>query len=151
LRVSNKDKVNVEFDRIDSNFWPYLAGLIDSKGTISIYIHEDKSVDRGFTWDTSLKITHKNKQFLEALQSKFGGSVSKSGKFYQFRIGGNKVRAVLKKTVPFILLKQKQAIWALQALDLVYAHKSKSFDSVKTDKSLNMLRLRIQTVNNKNA
>ena len=144
--LKNKEEKLKDHDNL---FWAYLAGMMDANGCIMITKLKDPKASRGFSWQVNVRVGCKNGSYLEGLKESIGGCISKSGNSHQWRIGGNTARVVLSKVFPYLIIKQKQCVWAIKALELTRGHRKRGFDSIRTDKCLNTLCLKISTFNQK--
>ena len=153
---SSLEMTKENLGKVSQEFWIYLAGMIDGDGSIMINTHKDHKAKRGYCWEINVKVSNTQKVFLEALKKTVGGSVSRCGPsqygirpVYQWKIGGNTARVTLDRIYPYLIIKKKQCMWAMQALEITIGHRRKGYDQVKSDKCLNMLRLKVKTFNRK--
>ena len=102
----------------------YLAGIIDGEGTISV--SKRYGISRNATYFHQFKIGNTDIRLIQWLVDNFGGSFPKCMKLkgnrkdaYVWCLSGHASYKLLKKVMPYLLLKQKQAIYAIQLYENV--------------------------------
>ena len=110
------------------HFYSYLAGVIDSDGSISVLKRHQKRTTPTFTVTLQLtwKKTKNSEFFLKFLKAKYGGTifvqkyrVTSYGKIsttLKYSCTARKVEVLLKDIEPYIFLKTKQIKLALELL-----------------------------------
>lgn len=109
------------------NFAAYLAGIMDSDGSISICIRHRNRPTPSYcvlvqlTW----MATDKTLSAMEKIKSVYGGSINKhkrgngftNGKdIYKYQISTQQSRKLLEDILPFLLLKKEQCETALELI-----------------------------------
>lgn len=106
----------------------YIAGLIDSDGSISIVRRSCKNTSRGYNHREMVQITWKHsiiaEQVFNELKNMFGGSVfvheRKSGfatrhtTLVKYTVEGKGAEAMMIAILPYLTIKQQQASYLLQ-------------------------------------
>ena len=109
----------------DSEFIAYLAGIIDSDGSIGISRRAEKLNAHGYSYREVVQITwkrsEKTKKFLSDLKTVYGGSVGEyTGGFnnatntVRWSVDGKGAEAVARDVLPYLRLKKKQAEYVLE-------------------------------------
>lgn len=106
---------------MDKKAWPYLAGLVDSEGSISIGITRNPSGKESFS--LNVKITNTNKDLMKWLIHNFGGvysteiksvnSFSPGSKIYNWRCLSEQQEALFLGLLPYIIVKRNQVLLGL--------------------------------------
>ena len=110
----------------------YLAGIIDSDGSISIARRNINRQNPSYCvmFQLTWKLTEESKQFMSDLTKQYGGSFSEvnsssAGRFknpsriIKCCITDNNVEQLLIDTLPFLILKKKQAIRGLRVREVI--------------------------------
>lgn len=105
-------------------FWAYLAGLIDSDGSITLKRN-------GKYYHLHLKITSKHINFLKVLKSRIGGgciseSNNKSYTWFDIKWDGISAKHILDKIIPFLIFRQERATLGLKFQLTISKKKNKS-------------------------
>lgn len=107
----------------------YLAGVIDSDGSISVVLKHKNRPNPSYTISIQLtwSDTEKSRKVLNLLKETYGGSVfeSKSLKsrypnsrpVIKYSVACQKSRKLLEDILPYLLLKKDQAVLALDILN----------------------------------
>ena len=114
-------------------FYAYYAGLFDGEGTVYIYRQDwNKYKDKEWfrnrksnsspSYRLSVKITNTNKDCLEFIQKRLGGTIyaykdrrSSLGKTqYTWNIYANNALRLLSKMLPYLIIKEEQAKVAIK-------------------------------------
>jgi len=119
----------------------YFAGMIDGEGTISMYRRKENRVKSGYSFSPNFGISGNNKGHLLYLQDIFGGTICypvakkriKSIKRPVFGLywSSNQIRELLPKVLPYLVLKKKEAILLLDALEITKDHRTKHYQNSK--------------------
>ena len=110
---------------LDSEFLAYLAGVIDSDGSIGISRRTEKTNTHGYSYREALQITWKRSDgaidFLSKLKSIYGGSLGfYTGGFnnktqtVRYSTDGKGTEKIVKDILPYLKLKRKQAELVLE-------------------------------------
>ncbi len=94
----------------------YLAGFIDGEGSIALYKHKDKRVQKGYTLHPRFEINNTNEAILKAIQKEIGGKIRiksnqkncKIVKVIDFQ-DYNQIRNILEILLPILVIKKEQA------------------------------------------
>lgn len=112
----------------------YLAGLIDGDGHIALYRRKDLKATRGYTFTPVMGVTAKDKWFLEYLAQEFDAKVNitsvksgfkESSVTSQIRWSSNRIRELLPRLIPYLILKKQEAILLEEALKLTENHRKR--------------------------
>lgn len=122
-----------EFQNNEETKWAWLAGIIDSEGTISVYKVRIKThCRRGFNWLPTIQISNNSKEFLETIQKVLGfGKVwfrkkhsTNKRNSYNFRFyGAKRVINFLDKLAPFLIIKKKHHELMREFASLIAEHR----------------------------
>lgn len=103
----------------------YLAGIIDGEGCLGIYKRQDKD-GRVTQWPVKLVIANNSERLMKWLLVNFGGWYSerkgerkknpKWKKGYVHVLSERKLRNLLPKVLPYLVIKQEEAEFVIQAL-----------------------------------
>lgn len=111
-------------EKLNSNKWSYLAGLVDGEGTICISQSQNKNGTTIF--NIYLKVANTSLVLMQWLISNFGGqyhvSHAREGCKIQYAWspkGKTNRKEVLLNILPFLVIKRAQAIIALE-FDAIY-------------------------------
>lgn len=129
---------------LDSEFFAYLAGVVDSDGAIGISRRTEKLNTHGYSYREVVQLTWKKTdpatQFLYKLQNIYGGSVgfykggfNKSTETVRFSVDGRGAGKLAKDILPYLNLKKRQAelVIEMRALKGVkYGNGNKKPDSI---------------------
>ena len=96
---------------------PYIAGFVDGEGCLSIYKHQDKRINKGYTFYPKFTICSTNKYILSLLKRELGGRIFISNKksntskcVYALAIQDlESIETAIDKIYPHLILKRKQA------------------------------------------
>lgn len=102
----------------DERFWIYLAGIIDGEGTIGIY--GNKRPDSRPALRPSISISNTDERLIDAIMTTLPNSIylsrakSRKEKHHKFQLNIRienyfSVLYVLKKIIPYLIIKKKQA------------------------------------------
>lgn len=112
----------------------YLAGVVDSDGSIGIYRKLNQSTSTGFHYRAILQISWKEDQaglannYLKSIKESYGGWlgvwVRKANSFdnkdisvVKYSIEGRLLKKLLEDLLPFLQLKKEQAVTALNLIN----------------------------------
>ena len=94
----------------------YIAGFVDGEGCLSIYKHQDKRIQKGYTFYPKFTIGNTNKSILLLIKRELGGRifVNNKGKnskcVYALAIQDlESIEKAINKIYPHLILKKKQA------------------------------------------
>ena len=94
----------------------YLAGFIDGEGSIAIYKHKDKRVQKGYTLHPRFEIANTNEEVLKAIKEVIGGKIKSKPKYKGCKVvycvefqDYEQIKRALSIVSPFLIIKQKQA------------------------------------------
>ncbi len=100
----NKDRQLINPKISKRLFWAYIAGLIDSDGSITI--KNPKSYYPYFF----LKISNNNKSLLEIVKTRVGlGFINQINSCYDFQAVGTSARYLVDKILPFLITRKERA------------------------------------------
>ncbi len=103
----------------------YLAGIIDGEGYVGIMKHKRYDDLSKKHYQAVIKVAMSDKELITWLKKSFGGSFEirdfdnpnwKTS--YCWSIRGQKVRPIIEKVLPYLRVKNKQAIYCLQLLKI---------------------------------
>ncbi len=105
------------------NNWSYLAGFLDGDGSIYVQLKPNQTYRFGFQIALTVAFfqSKKEKVKIEAMKNLYGLGYLRERKdgIIEWIIGKKEeIKKVLEKTIPFLLLKKKQAELMLKILDL---------------------------------
>jgi len=110
----------------------YLAGIIDSEGTIRI--GRLINLNRKASYQQRLHVSNTDLRLINWLIERFGGSMPTPRKFsgnckdgYTWSLGGYKSYKVIKKVQPYLLLKREQANLAIKLWEKVSRNRYSSY------------------------
>lgn len=108
----------------DSHHIPYLAGLIDGEGCVSVDRTSGRRNRPGFYYWAQVRVAMTDKRPLYLLGSLYGGSISSTDRsahghkrLYTWTLGGGKVTPLLKDIEPYCIVKKAQVAMALEFLE----------------------------------
>lgn len=97
----------------------YLAGIIDGEGCISIRKWQQRN--KYWIYSLTLDVGNTNRILTDWLSDNFGGTVilfhSKNPRHndrYCWRLSQGKAGIIIKKVLPYLLIKKEQAVLALE-------------------------------------
>jgi hypothetical protein len=106
--------------------WPYMAGIMDSEGSISLSISRKSSGYEGF--NLMIQATNTDRRLIDWVVSNFGGRFVLETKTNSFKFGSKVFRwvvygsenqeAFLLGVMPYLVIKKQQALLSLQFLRL---------------------------------
>ena len=142
---------------IKREFFAYLAGVIDSDGSILLLKHKDLKCKRGFTWYPRITITNTDKKILEFIKKEIGGYVSKGrinkGSFkskkliYQWNANSNLIRKISDILLEFLITKKEQGKLLKEALEIIKNHRLSNYNLEEVDKKLEKIFNKIKKLN----
>ena len=105
------------------NNWSYLAGFLDGDGSIYVQLKPNQTYRFGFQIASTIAFfqSKKEKAKMEMMRNfyKLGYLRERKDGITEWIIGNEEgIKNVLKKTIPFLRLKKKQAELMLEILDL---------------------------------
>lgn len=127
------------------HFLPYVAGIIDGEGYISIRSDNDGEV---------MIIRMRDCEVLQLIQNKFGGSlISVYDKkyntyMYQFIIANKKANELFKQVYPYLILKKENVKLCFRLREIVEDFKSKKIS--KKTRKCNELRKKMKLLTQRN-
>lgn len=100
--------------------WAYLAGIVDGEG--SIYVCYDKRNDIYFI---EMSVSNTARSLIDWLLANFGGTEKLAGKAkragcpdqWAWVVRGRKAQPFISAIMPFLVIKQRQAVLACEFLD----------------------------------
>ena len=104
----------------------YFAGLFDGEGSVTIDKAKVASGRRSPSYRAQITISNKNEGVLREIQKHYGGSILvkdpqrfparryKHSAIYQFGLAARKAAKFLEDVLPFLRIKQQQAIIAIE-------------------------------------
>ena len=103
------------------NILNYFAGIVDGEGSIGIAKCKKsiKQNRKGYAYRAFFHITNTHLPMLEYLSKHFGGKISyldERAMCYNYTFSANKIRDILPKLIPYLLIKKKQAEIVLEFL-----------------------------------
>lgn len=111
----------------------YIAGFVDGEGCINIYKRKHTSTTRGYAYSLDIEISNTNKEIIELIHSTLGvGHITevknneknknwRNG--YLLRMSCKDAGIVIKKLLPYLVLKKPQAELALKfQKNMYYGH-----------------------------
>jgi hypothetical protein len=114
---------------IEESVWPYLAGMLDGEGCITIIRHSKKGKvsKRGYEIEPKVSLSGMSQTHIEAIQKMIGlgnitRMVSKRPKAetdriaYDLRYSPNEQRIILPKVIPYLIHKKAVSITLLEFL-----------------------------------
>ncbi len=112
---------------MEKKAWPYMAGIMDSEGSISLSISRKSSGYEGF--NLMLQVTNTNRRLIDWVVSNFGGRFVVETKTNSFANFGSKIfrwvmygsenqEAFLLGIIPYLVIKKQQALLSLDFLRL---------------------------------
>jgi hypothetical protein len=115
----------------DTPKWAWLAGIIDSDGSIFLTKEPRLELPRKFSWRANIFITNTYKQFITFIHELFkvGNIQTYNNKqphhrqAYRLRFQANAMRQILPKIYPYLIVKHKQAELMIEALNLLYENR----------------------------
>jgi hypothetical protein len=132
---------------MEKKAWPYMAGIMDSEGSISLSISRKSSGYECF--NLMIQVTNTDRRLMDWMVSNFGGvfcAEIKRNSFYPgskvFRwsvYGREKQEAFLLGLIPHLVIKKQQAIKGLDFLRLGRGDNQKRRDLWKQMKYLNSI------------
>lgn len=158
--IKNQDKIAI------INIEPsYLAGLIDSDGSLTVSrIHPKRpNVSYVAAFQISWMANEKSISIFHSLKEKYGGSFgiydytssftnsskSKSGTI-KYMLTGRKLKELIKDVLPFLKLKTEQAYNCLTLIDINKQNCGKKNRSIEISKELENLWIANKNLNFKN-
>jgi len=131
-------------------FLSYVAGFLDGEGCINIKRKHKKGKFSGYGLRAHIHNT--NLEVLESIKFKLGGCLTEankkqlrtsSNKLYKLTFADSKAKELLKKILPFLIVKRDQARWAIKV------NFSSNFrpTSTKEFKNREMIRNKIHLLN----
>jgi len=112
----------IDFPNEESKlFW--LAAVIDCDGCINLSKYTPKE-KRTISWHPQLIIDNKNRLFLCKVQKWFGGRVyyitrKHRKNYHSLHFFQRRIRELLPEIIPYLAIKQKQAIFLIEALKIL--------------------------------
>src|SRR5277367_4229652 len=109
---------------MEKKAWPYMAGIMDSEGSISISITRKKSGYEGFNF--MIQVSNTNRKLIDWVVSNFGGrfcaevkknSFSPGSKVFRWYLYGKENQeAFLLGVAPYLVTKKNQSLLGLEFL-----------------------------------
>lgn len=115
----------------------YAAGVIDCDGSISIKTNRSKRRNPSFS--AMARVSNTKLSLVQWFRDTFGGSFCRNGKnnghpFYQWAIHSQQARQFLNEVLPFLKLKQKQAMIAIELQEGLYISDRKNLSEEELEK-----------------
>jgi hypothetical protein len=112
---------------MEKKAWPYMAGTMDSEGSISLSISRKSSGYECF--NLMIQVTNKSRRLIDWIVSNFGGRFVVETKTNSFAKPGSKIfrwvmygsenqEALLLGLIPYLVIKKQQALLGLEFLRL---------------------------------
>lgn len=131
---------------MEKKAWPYMAGIMDAEGSISVSISRKSSGYECF--NLSIQLTNTNRRLMDWVVSNFGCSVctevkknsfSPGSKVFRWSVYGRENQeAFLLGVIPYLIIKKKQGMLGLDFLRLGRGDNDKRRVLWETMKCLNL-------------
>jgi intein/homing endonuclease len=139
---------------MENKAWPYMAGIMDSEGSIGMSISRKSSGYEGF--NLSIQLTNTNRRLIDWVVSNFGGafcteikknSFSPGSKIFRWSVyGREKQETFLLGVMPYLVIKKKQALLGLDFLRLGRGDNDKRRLLWERTKQLNLEEVRVPDI-----
>jgi hypothetical protein len=139
---------------MEKKAWPYMAGIMDSEGSISLSISRKSSGYECF--NLMIQVTNTDRRLMDWMVSNFGGmfyteikrnSFSPGSKVFRWSVyGREKQETFLLGLIPHLVIKKQQAIKGLDFLRLGRGDNQKRRDLWEQMKYLNSIEVEIPDI-----
>jgi len=89
----------------------YIAGIIDSRGSIFIRSHKRKGLAN---YSLAMSIYHSNRNLLEFIQKSFGGKIYPLQRGYNLNFSAQDAYRILRSVFPYLIVKTAEAELAIE-------------------------------------
>jgi len=135
--------------KYDESKWVYLAGIIDTEGSIGLSRVKGHRKWCGRFYVPYVLIMNTNKEFIDFLVTNYGGGYHAKARqngwgrkeIWGWKVRANLMREILPKVKPYLIIKKRQADFVLQALDIISEDKHLTRECYKSKLLENMAKL----------